>query len=313
MTQPVTSQQPSRNASAVGFVMAATFVMALQDAIVKLVSSALPLWQLFTLRSLIALPLLLLLLRRVGATPPLPRAPGWALLRGSLLVAMYVAFYAALPFVELSVVAAAYYTGPLFITLFAALLLAEPIGLRRISAVLLGFTGVLVILRPGGEAFVPAMLIPLASALFYALAMVLTRARCAAESPVALSIALNLCFVAWGLAATLLLALAVPAPGLVAEYPFLLGPWVPMGLREWVVIAGLALLNLVIHLALARAYQRGTAPVVASFDYSYLVFAALWGFLLLAEVPRPATLLGMALIAGAGLLALLRPRGKATA
>ena len=303
------SARPTRTRAAVGFVMAATFVMAFQDAIVKFVSADLPLWQIFTLRSLIAIALLTaLLFLGIGGQGLRPRAPGWVLLRGALLVAMYVAFYAALPFVELSVVAAAYYTGPLFIALFAALLIGERLTRRQGLGILLGFAGVLVILQPGGEGFSAAMLIPIASAVFYALAMVLTRGRCVGETAISLSIALNLCFIACGLAMTGLLLLANLPPAAAQRYPFLLGAWVPMGAWEWGVLGLLALLNVWIHLMLARAYQTGVAPVVASFDYSYLVFAVLWGYLLLAELPTLATLVGMAMIAAAGLLSILRGR-----
>lgn len=316
--------------AAILFVMAATLIMSFQDAIVKLVSTDLPLWQIFTVRSLIAIILLVALSPLVapntqvrlsdakrGAVSLWPRQPVWALLRGALLVAMYVAFYAALTVLQLSVVAAAYYTGPLFITLFAGLFLGEKVGMRVIGALLLGFAGVLTILRPGTDDFAIAMLIPIASAVFYAFAMVLTRGRCRNETPLSLSVALNIAFVACGVAMTAVLAVADLPPRLVASSPFLLGPWVPMGVKTWGILGALAVMNVAIHLALARAYQIGAPPTVASFDYSYLVFAVLWGFVLLAEVPTAATLAGMAMIAAAGLIVILarqrRAGGKQTA
>lgn len=283
--------------------MTATFVMALQDAIVKLVSSDLPLWQIFTVRSLIAITLLTALLVFGGERGRVrPAALRWALLRGSLLVAMYVAFYAALPFVQLSVVAAAYYTGPLFITIFAAVLIGERTTARVKAGLLLGFLGVLVTLRPDSESFSAAMLIPIASAICYALAMVLTRGRCSGDTAISLSFALNFCFVLCGLAMTAFLAVADLPADLVAAEPFLLGPWVPMHGSEWGIIGTLAALNVCIHLALARAYQIGAPATVAIFDYSYLGFAVLWGFVLLSEVPSPGTLAGIVLIAAAGIL-----------
>lgn len=299
---------PGRGLIAVCLVVCATLVMSLQDAVVKLVSNDLPLWQLFTLRSIGALALLAAIAAGQGRLGALvPRAVGWTMLRGALIVAMYVAFYAALTVLDLGVVAAAYYTGPLFITLLAALTLGDRLLPRQVVAILVGFAGVLVILRPGSDAFTVAMLIPIASALFYASAMVLTRGRCGEETALSLSVALNLCFILWSLAMTMALAALALEPETVARSPFLLGAWIAMDLGSIGTVAMLAVLNVTIHVLLARAYQIGPAPLVASFDYTYLVFAAVWGALLLGETLEARTVIGMVVIAGAGLAMLARP------
>ena len=304
--------KPDRTALGVAMIVGATLTMAFQDAVVKLVSADLPLWQLFALRSLIAIPLLLVLHRLTGGTEAgRPRALGWGLLRGALLVAMYVAFYAALPLLDLSLVAAAYYTGPLFITLFAATLLGEGVGPRRLLAIALGFTGVLVILRPGTDSFSWAMVIPIASAVFYALAAILTRSKCATESALSLSLMLNYCFVACGFGASLALWIWQPSAEQQQANAFLLGDWVAIDLQTAGVLVLLAAANVAIHVALAKAYQSAPPPVIAAFDYSYLIFAAAWGYLILSEIPQTATLIGMAVIAGAGMLAIWRPGRRA--
>ena len=297
--------RPARTGLGISLIVSAVFTMALQDAVVKYVSADLPLWQIYTLRSFIAIPMLVAVVFVLGgATTLRPRSLSWAMLRGGLLVAMYIAFYAALPFLELSLVAAAYYTGPLFITLFAGLFLGERVGGREILAILIGFAGVLVILRPGTAAFSPVMLVPIAAAVFYALANVLTRGKCLEESALSLSLALNFCFILCGGGMTAALAVAQLSSETVSINPFLLRDWVPVAWSEWAVLLGLALANVIIHLALAKS---APPQKIATFDYSYLVFAALWGFLLFREVPDLPTLLGMALIAGAGLILVWRP------
>jgi drug/metabolite transporter (DMT)-like permease len=296
-------QRPERSGFGIAMILAATFTMAFQDAVVKVVSSDLPLWQLFALRSLIAVPLLIVLHRLLrGSLRLIPRALGWSVLRGAFLVLMYVAFYAALPALNLSLVAAAYYTGPLFIVLFAAALLGEGIGSRRLFAVAFGFLGVLVILQPGTDGFSWAMLIPIASAIFYAGAAILTRSKCAEESPLALSLMLNYCFVACGFGVSAVLWLLPPDAQQQVAYPFLLGPWVALDMGTGGVLLLLAVANVAIHVALARAYQSAPPAVIATFDYGYLAFAAGWAYVLLHEVPGPATLIGMAMIATAGIL-----------
>jgi drug/metabolite transporter (DMT)-like permease len=290
-------------------IVVTAFAMAFGDALVKQVSADFTLWQIYVLRSLVAIPvtMALLLCRRRVATI-LPRSAGWVCLRSMLLMVMWLAFYAALPVLSLPVVAAAYYTGPLFITLFSAVLIGEPVGRRRWAAILLGFAGILAILRPGTDAFSYLTLLPIASALAYALAAIVTRARCIEERPLVLSLALNICFMIVGAVATAAVAVWAPAESRAAAYPFLLGHWTTMGIREWEVILLLAVLIVAISAGVAKAYQSGPPAVIATFDYTYLVFAAFWSFAIFSELPDATTAIGMLLIAGAGMLAVSRPR-----
>ncbi|MGF1609970.1 MAG: DMT family transporter [Kiloniellales bacterium] len=300
---------PERAAFGAALIVAAALGMAFQDAVVKYVSAGLPLWQLYVLRALIVIPVLaggLTLLGGRGAARP--KALGWALLRSLLLVLMYIAFYGALPLLSLSVVATAYYTAPLFITLLSALLLGEPVGGRGWAAIGIGFLGVLAILRPGTEAFTLLALLPVLSGLFYALAAIITRSKCLGEAPLVLSLTLNVCFLLVGAVASAAVLLWNPTADEAAVYPFLLGRWVELGAREWGFIVLLAILIVAVSAGVAKAYQSGPPVVIATFDYSYLVFAAFWSFVIFAELPDAATVVGMVLITSAGLLALRRPR-----
>jgi drug/metabolite transporter (DMT)-like permease len=215
---------------------------------------------------------------------------------------MWIAFYIALPLLSLSVVAAAYYTGPLFITLFSALLIGEPVGARRWGAIALGFAGVLVILKPGTEAFSPLALVPVVSAVFYAAAAIVTRAKLAEENPFALALTLNLSFLGLGTLASTGLAAWQPDVAADSAYRFMLGAWSAMGLREWAIMALLAILIVAISSGVAKAYQCAPPAIIAAFDYSYLVFAALWSLVFFAEPPTLTTVVGMILIAAAGLI-----------
>ena len=189
-------------------IVGSVFLMSFGDALVKYVGAELTLWQIFVTRSLVALPLLVVLLRAGGTLAAMrPKAVSWVSLRSLLLVAMWILFYAALPVLDLAVAAAALYTGPLFIALFQALLIREPVGLRRGAALLLGFAGVLIVLRPGSAAFSLTTLLPLAAAALYALAMIVTRQKCRDERPLVLSLGLTLAFLLAGVLASGALAL----------------------------------------------------------------------------------------------------------
>lgn len=291
-----------RNLLGAGLITGAVLAMSLADALVKMLSAEMTLWQIFAARGVVAVPTLWLAMRSVGA-PTRLSAPGWAYLRAALLLAMWVAYYAALPSLTLAAAATALYAAPLMIALFASLLLGEPAGARRWLAMAIGFVGVAAILRPGDEAFRAAALLPLLGAACYALAMVLTRARCRDEPPLALALALNIALLGGGaLAIAILAALGLPE-ATAAINPFVLGPWLEMTARAWQIAALLGVLIAGYSAATARAYQIAAPAVVAAFDYAYLVFAALWGAVLFGERPDALSLAGMALIAGGGLLA----------
>ena len=129
------------------------------------------------------------------------RASMWALVRSVLLVLTWLAFYAALPVLSLSVAAVAVYTNPIMIALLSAALIGEPVTGRQWGGVLLGFLGVIAIFKPGTDAFSWFTLLPLLGAAFYALAMVLTRSKCREEAPLTLSLALHSSFLVTGLIA----------------------------------------------------------------------------------------------------------------
>lgn len=307
MDQPA-SDRPGKYALGVSVIVATVFAMSFADAIVKYVSADFPLWQIYVVRSLIAIPVIVaLLVASRRAVQVRPKSMGWTYLRSLLLALMYIAIYAGVPVLSLSVIAASLYTGPLFIALFSAVLIGEPVRPRQWIAIVMGFVGVLVILRPDTDAFSFAMLIPIVAALFYALAAVITRSKCADEEPLVLALSLNFCLLAVGMAATGLILLWNPTPSQEAVYPFLLGYWVLMGPREWAIIGLLALLIVAIGVGLAKAYQSAPPPVIATFDYAYLIFAAFWSYVIFSEVPDVTTVLGMVLIAAAGLLVIHQP------
>lgn len=292
----------------VTLIIVASLLLSGGDALVKYASASFSLWQLYVARSLIALPILVVLLLRGGPPATLvPTSPTWVLARSMLLVLMWVAYYAALPVMSLSVAAVAFYTSPLFTALFAALLLGEPVTRRGWAAIAVGFAGVLVILRPDAGGLSAAILLPILAAVFYALSGIVTRGRCVAERALVLSLGLNLCLVAVGALAIGALMLWQLDLATVSAYPFLLDPWLPMGSRAWIIIAVLAVLMVAASTAVARAYQLAPSALIGTFGYAYLIFAVLWGFLLFGEVPDGATITGMVLITAAGLLVVRQP------
>lgn len=285
----------------IAWIVVAVALMALGDALVKAESANLSLWQIYLGRGLVAVPLLALLaILRGGQAALKPQRSGWVWLRSLLLVLTWGFYYSALPFLDLALAAVALYTAPLFIALISSRVAGQPVGRRRWLALLLGFAGVLISLRPDGGDVSGVILLPLAAAICYAAAMVITAERCVEEAPITLSLILNLALLLCGVLGLAVLQVLPLANDNIQ--PFLLDPTWQIESDAWPLLALLGLLIVVFSTAVARAYQLAPAPLVAIFDYSYLLFAALWSALFFAESPSLDTAAGMAIIALAGLV-----------
>jgi drug/metabolite transporter (DMT)-like permease len=291
-------------------ILIAVFAMALTDAIIKLSSSGMVLWQIWILRSGLVLPVLLgmvMATRGLRVAKVIGPGTGWVVLRSAALVAQYICLYAVLPLMDMAMAGAAFYVAPFFIVGLSAPVLGMPITLRHWGAICIGFAGLLLIVRPFGTAFTPLIVLPILAAAFYALAAIVTRARCTAMPPLVIAFWLNLACLGGGLLLGLLRH-SLPAPDWAG---FIIGPWHAMMPRDWGMIAALSVLILVLSISLARAYQSPRPEVIAALDYVYMIFVVFWGYVIFAEVPDLPTLLGIALIAGGGLM-MLRIRAPAS-
>ena len=292
---------------AIAAVLTSVFVLSLGNATIKHISVDFTLWQIFIVRSAIAIPVLIAIIKiRYKSMLIKPRLEFWPVLRTLMLSFMWVTYYAALPHVDLSIAAAGYYTLPIFITLFAALFIGDAVGVVGWTAVILGFSGVLLVLGPQAADLNAYVLLPIVSAVLFALAMIITRAKCRKDNALILSLELNVSFILFGVLGTLLVEILGPAESEVARNQFLFGQWSAMEVTEWFVMALLAVAATVGSVAAAVAYQSGPSSIVATFDFAYVGFAVVWGYLFFVEVPSLMTVVGIALIVGAGLLSTRR-------
>lgn len=299
MSASAKSTSSDRVPFAVASIIVTVLALSLGDALVKMTSGSFVIWQIFVMRSLILLPVLVILAVSLGSLR-MPQAFGWIALRSLMLIAMWICYYLALPKLSLSAAAASYYTLPIFITLFSALFVGDCISKTGWIAVALGFVGVLLILRPKAGDFNLFALLPLVSAMLYAGAMIVTRTRCRDEHPLSLSLALNLGFIVVGGLATGLILL-VPTE---LRQGFVFAPWTPMGREEWVSMGLLAAAILIGSIGAAIAYQNGPPAVVGAFDFAYVGFAVIWGAVFFNETPDLIASIGMVMIVGAGVLSL---------
>lgn len=275
-------------------ILAAVSLLSFSDALVKMSGDSFGLAQLVLLRSIVAALLLALWLLPVKGMAGLRlRRPGWVWARSLCLAAMWLSYYAALPAMSFALAAACYYTAPAWMALLSRVLLGLAIGGRGWTAVALSLAGVLLAVSPSADTFTPLLLLPLAAAVFYALAGLITWSRCQAESPGAMALTLNLCLVCVAAAALLLLSLFSPG----GTESFVLALWPRLTLADWSLAFVLGCLLAVIATAVATAYRVAPTPVVGVFDTAYLGFAAVWGVVFFGDVPTAREALGIALIA----------------
>ena len=290
---------------AVAVIVLTVLALSLGDALIKFTSSEFVIWQIFILRSLIAIPCLILyIVIKERQVLTLPRALLWTSVRSLLLVSMWICYYVSLPHLSLSVAAACYYTLPIFITLGSAALTGDRVTSVGWLAVALGFLGVLLILKPSASNFNWYALLPILSAILYAAAMILTRTKCRSEHPLLLSLALNTGFVVVGSAVTIFIA-TTPTE---SRQGFLLAPWSQMNLNQWLAMALLSVAILIGSIGAAIAYQRAPSSVIGVFDFAYVGFAVLWGALFFSDYPDIISFTGIGLIVIAGVISVLRQR-----
>ncbi|MEM1075464.1 MAG: DMT family transporter [Pseudomonadota bacterium] len=290
----------------VSLIIATAFTISVQDVVFKLFSNQMTLWQIFALRGCLAVPVLAAILgyshRGIGAV--LSAYGLWSLLRAVLITGTFLAFYSAIPFLNLSTVGAANYTAPIFIALLSAIVLKEPVRATGWMGVIIGFAGVLCLVQPGTEAFSFWALLPLLGACSYAAAHLITRAKCQDVPVAALSLAQNTIMLAAGLVISVVLFLAQPNRDIVAAFPYIFGTWSNVETSDWLVLSLLAAFAIVLGMMLAGAYKAAPPAIVGTFEYSYLVFVAGWDILFFGIALNSATLAGMAMIVVAGAMVL---------
>jgi len=216
----------------------------------------------------------------------------WHLVRGLMFVAMTGMNFWALQFLQLTVTASIFFMVPLLVALGAAPLLGEKLDAKRWAAILVGFAGVLVIVRPGSESFHPAMLLSVANAVLYAAFNMMTRKLAAYDPP-----------------ETIQFLPAVVASVVLA--PFALAAWQsPPGWFEWLLLCLMGVFGGTGHYLLAMAHRYAPASTLAPFLYQQILYMALFGYLVFGSVPDPAVWIGAAIVIASGLYLFSRERRR---
>ena len=272
--------------------MASMASFTLNDAMIKLTGGAVPLMQLLFLRGILSSVFILGLARWLGAIHFRIAPRDWALIaiRSGAEVGAAYFFLTALFNMPLANVTAILQVLPLTVAIGAALFFREPLGWRRMSAILIGFLGMLLIVRPGPEGFSLWSGYALMAVVFVTMRDLATR-KLSPEVP----------------SMTVTLVAAVTVMGF-AGLASTAEPWAPIDLRLAALITGSSVFIIGGYWFSVRVMRVGDISFIAPFRYTGLVWALVLGWLVFGDWPSNLTLIGAAIVVATGLFTLYRER-----
>ena len=288
--RPGASHAATRTAAGIGLTILAIGLFTVMDTIGKALMASYPVPQVVWARYFFQFGWMLLLIPRVGVIGlARTRRPGMNVARGLLLAVSTLFMFTAISFVPLADAYTITFTAPLLVTVFSIPLLGERVGWRRWSAVLVGFVGVLIVIRPGIGMAHWALALPLVTALGFAIYQILTRkvAGVAGETSIAM-----LFHLAW-----------IGAAVMSALVPFF---WQKVGPLDWLPMAAMGALGGLGHLILIRALTIAPASLLAPFVYTQIAWALVLGYLVFGDLPDAWMLVGCAVIVASGLYVFYR-------
>lgn len=286
---PPTAERPlpAIAAQAVCFLL-----ISVNDVILKIIVADLPSWQIMTIRSGFSLMMLMPFVAWQawsGSGTIATRRPGAHLARACLSAVSIFAYFEALRDLDLPVATTILFVTPFFVVALSGLVLGERVTLNRWIAVVVGFAGALIIIRPGPAGVSVAALLALLSAATWGAAMVAMRNLARTESTLSVILYFNL-FIC-------LLAGAMALPG-----------WQPVSGRMTAIIAIIAAVQLCAQFFMMTAFRFASASVVAPVQYTQLLWSVLAGWLVFAVFPGPQVFVGAAVIVASGLYLILSER-----
>jgi len=279
---------PPRSASLAGIALMLTgmFLFCCNDALGKWLLGTYSVWQMLAIRSLAALVILSPLMLRVRARFVAAPRPALQLLRVVMSVAESIMFFWAVTYLPLADTVTFYLAAPIYVTALSAIFLKEPVGWRRWSAVIVGFIGVIIALRPSGATLTMPALIAITGSFFFSIFVITTRTLRGTHDVV--------------LTSGTFIAMLIVA-GAVAPFT-----WVAPSLRDFALMALLGAVAMVAFACINRSLKLATASVVVPYQYTMIVWAVALGFIVFGNVPDAFTLGGAAIIVAAGLYILWR-------
>jgi drug/metabolite transporter (DMT)-like permease len=301
----MTAPSTRNNLLGIAALCAGALVFSMQDTVIKAISGDHAVTLAIFIRAIVSFPIIVIMVQLAGGIHQLD-TPHWRVLtlRGFVLLAAYTSYFMAFPALPLAEAIALYFLVPLFVTIMSGPILGERVSGFAWIAVAIGFIGVLIIAQPTGAVFNPAILLSLISAATYAYAMILARKHGAAVPATVMTFYQNTAYLLGALVfATVMMLFDVKEPGH-PSLDFLVRDWATPNIHDMALMALCGVIAAAGSTLLSQAYRLGQANIVAPFEYTGMIWGVVFGLVIFGEVPKWTTLLGMAMIAGAGVLAL---------
>lgn len=266
-------------------IMLSVFLFSAMDTLAKMMLKTYPLPPLIWARYTVHFAFMLVLFApRMGFSLIRTQRPGMQILRGLLLVTSTAFFYLSLQHLPLAEAAAITFVAPVLVSALSRPMLAERVTRRQWTAVIFGFIGVLIIIRPGGGLLSLAAVFPLITALLFALYQIMTRKLAGRENPFT----------------TLFFTALVGAVATSIILPF---NWQTPTFTQGALMIAIGCLGGTGHFLLIRAVELASPTALAPFLYTQLVWSTLLAYIAFREFPDGVSLFGMLVIVLAGLLA----------
>src|SRR5580704_8330877 len=282
------ADERSARLASIGLMLLSIFMFSFGDALGKFLVATYSVGQLLWLRACAALLVLLPMIWKQRAEFTRLERPWLQLLRVTLSTLEVAAFFLATVYLPLADVITYYLASPIFVTALSGIVLGERVGWRRWTAILVGFCGVLIAMRPSAQTVSWPAMIALGGSVSFAFLMLITRSLRATPDIVLASSQF---------AGTFLLGALMSPFGWVTPSAGSLGLFAAAGI---VSVAALLCVN--------RSLKLAPASVVVPYQYSMIVWAVIFGFVVFGDVPQPATMIGVSIIIAAGLYIVLRER-----
>ncbi|MES0884346.1 DMT family transporter [Roseibium sp. SCP14] len=282
-------------------------VFSIQDVLIRTLGDTYPGFEIMFFRGLVAIGPIFAFVIFSGGLETLKVSHPWLnILRGLLALTSYTLYYMALQALPLAISTAIFFVSPLIVTLLSVLLLSETVGIRRFTAVLTGFIGVMVIVGPTDDGLSAEMVLPVLAAVAYAVSIIITRHIGKTQTGSSLAFYAMLTFIAVSGLAGLLLGTQTNAASYHPSIAFLLRGWVLPTASDAVLIAICGVIAAFGFYCLAQGYKVAPVSLVAPFEFVSMPLAVFWGFLVWSEVPSLLTLSGILVIIVSGVYLLQR-------
>ena len=266
----------------IGLMILGIFLFVANDVMGKWLVATYTVGQVLLIRSAAGLVMLSPSIWKAGLNTVLfPPSPKLNLLRIFLTTCEVACFYWSVSYIPLADIVTLYMAAPIFVTALAYPLLGEKIDTPRVIAIIIGFIGVIIAMRPSSASFSLPALVALSGCLFFSLMMIITRHLRGTKGIV---------LVTWQSMAALLLGAVISPIGWVTPTP-----------RDFVLLLMLGVVATLAHIAVNKALKLAPAAIIMPYQYTQIIWAVIFGIIIFGDWPDQMMIMGSALIIAAGL------------